>query len=355
MLRGRLRESEQLHRHHGLPLPLQIRHDEFAVDILENQILRTACERMLTVPRVDAESQRMLRRLLRDFTEVTSLSRGDPIPAWQPTRLNARYHAALRLAEIVLGATSVEHQPGGVLLNGFLLDMPQLFEDFVTVALREALTEEFGGRVDAQDRHYLDQAAKVTLRPDMVWKIRGSPIAVVDAKYKSDRRGPGPRHPPGPAGPGLPGPPQRGLRQRDGSPARAPPRARTGPAPDRHHIRHLAGSPHRPRRRRPGLRCRSRLHPRVAPGPRRVTRSLLNPGAANTVSTAGVWTHAGAAAGALMLSGGLLHTAAALSYHRHRPDLYPAVFGYHEVFHTCVCAAAACQYAAIAVFITNRG
>jgi 5-methylcytosine-specific restriction enzyme subunit McrC len=35
MLRGRLRESEQLHRHHGLPLPLEIRHDEFTVDIPE--------------------------------------------------------------------------------------------------------------------------------------------------------------------------------------------------------------------------------------------------------------------------------------------------------------------------------
>jgi predicted membrane channel-forming protein YqfA (hemolysin III family) len=27
------------------------------------------------------------------------------------------------------------------------------------------------------------------------------------------------------------------------------------------------------------------------------------------------------------------------------------VFGYHEVFHACVCAAAACQYAARALFI----
>ena len=69
----------------------------------------------------------------------------------------------------------------------------------------------------------------------------------------------------------------------------------------------------------------------------------------------GVWIHAGAAAGALMLSGGLLYTAGALSYHRRRPDPYPAVFGYHEVFHACVCAAAACQYAAIALFLTNRG
>ena len=69
----------------------------------------------------------------------------------------------------------------------------------------------------------------------------------------------------------------------------------------------------------------------------------------------GVWIHAGAAAGALMLSGGLLYTAGALSYHRRRPDPYPAVFGYHEVFHACVCAAAACQYAAIALFIANPG
>ena len=187
VLRGRLRESEQLHRHHGLPLPLEIRHDEFTMDIPENQILRTACERMLTVPRVDAESQRMLRRLLRDFTEVTSLSRGDPIPAWQPARPNARYHAALRLAEIVLRATSVEHESGGVLANGFLLDMPQLFEDFVTVALREALESQFGGRVIGQDRHYLDQAGKVVLRPDIVWKRRGVPVAIIDAKYKAEK------------------------------------------------------------------------------------------------------------------------------------------------------------------------
>jgi 5-methylcytosine-specific restriction enzyme subunit McrC len=187
VLRGRLRESEQLHRHHGLPLPLEIRHDEFTIDIPENQILRTACERMLTVPRVDAESQRMLRRLLRDFSEVASLPRGDPIPAWQPTRLNARYHVALRLAEIMLRATSVEHDAGGVLLNGFLLDMPRLFEDFVTVALREALVANHGGRVDGQDRHYLDQAGQVVLRPDIVWKIRGSAVAVIDAKYKAEK------------------------------------------------------------------------------------------------------------------------------------------------------------------------
>lgn len=187
VLRGRLRESEQLHRHHGLPLPLEIRHDEFTVDIPENQILRTACERMLAVPRVDAESQRMLRRLLRDFADVTPLSRSDPVPAWQATRLNARYHIALRLAELVLRATSVEHERGGTAINGFLLDMPKLFEDFVTVALREAIVPMYGGRVADQDRNHFDVAEQVVLRPDIVWKIRGSAVAVIDAKYKAEK------------------------------------------------------------------------------------------------------------------------------------------------------------------------
>jgi hemolysin III len=65
-----------------------------------------------------------------------------------------------------------------------------------------------------------------------------------------------------------------------------------------------------------------------------------------------VWIHAGVAPGALMLAGGLLYTAGAISYHRRRPDPCPSVFGYHEVFHAYVCAAATCQYIAIALLIS---
>jgi hemolysin III len=64
-----------------------------------------------------------------------------------------------------------------------------------------------------------------------------------------------------------------------------------------------------------------------------------------------VWLHSGAAAGTLLLVGGLLYTAGALSYRRRWPNPNPAVFGYHEVFHVYVCAAATCQFAAIALFI----
>ncbi|MEK6275815.1 MAG: hemolysin III family protein [Actinomycetota bacterium] len=53
----------------------------------------------------------------------------------------------------------------------------------------------------------------------------------------------------------------------------------------------------------------------------------------------------------LVLAGGLAYTAGALVYAFRRPDPYPAVFGFHEVFHVLVIAAVACQYTAVAFFV----
>jgi 5-methylcytosine-specific restriction enzyme subunit McrC len=35
--------------------------------------------------------------------------------------------------------------------------------------------------------HHFDEAGQVRLRPDIVWKIRGSAVAVIDAKYKAEK------------------------------------------------------------------------------------------------------------------------------------------------------------------------
>jgi hemolysin III len=62
-----------------------------------------------------------------------------------------------------------------------------------------------------------------------------------------------------------------------------------------------------------------------------------------------MWNRAGAMAVALLATGGLLYTLGAVVYARRRPDPAPRVFGYHEVFHVLVIAAAAVQFAAVAL------
>jgi hemolysin III len=51
---------------------------------------------------------------------------------------------------------------------------------------------------------------------------------------------------------------------------------------------------------------------------------------------------------ALLLAGGLAYTAGAAVYATRRPDPFPRVFGYHEVFHALVIVAAVLHYAAVA-------
>ncbi|MHB8680719.1 MAG: PAQR family membrane homeostasis protein TrhA [Acidimicrobiales bacterium] len=52
----------------------------------------------------------------------------------------------------------------------------------------------------------------------------------------------------------------------------------------------------------------------------------------------------------LLLAGGTAYTVGAAVYALRRPDPWPRVFGYHEVFHACTLVGAALHYAAIAVY-----
>lgn len=61
-------------------------------------------------------------------------------------------------------------------------------------------------------------------------------------------------------------------------------------------------------------------------------------------------SRAGIIAGVLVALGGLLYTAGAIVYARQRPDPSPTVFGYHEIFHVLVVAAAAAHFTAIALY-----
>jgi hemolysin III len=59
----------------------------------------------------------------------------------------------------------------------------------------------------------------------------------------------------------------------------------------------------------------------------------------------------GVTATLLVALGGVLYTLGAVVYAVRRPDPAPAIFGYHEVFHALVIAAAAVQYGVIAFYV----
>lgn len=190
VVRGRIREAEQIRRHFGRTPPVEIAYDAYSSDIPENRILRAAAETLLRLPGVPGQVRRRLAHQRVRLADAEPLVRGHALPDWTASRLNARYQPALRLAEALLAGSTPEHRPGELRLDGFLFDMNALFEDFVTGALREAVREH-GLSARLQDRHHLDTARLVRLRPDLVvYAVDGrTPAAVVDAKYKTEDGG----------------------------------------------------------------------------------------------------------------------------------------------------------------------
>jgi hemolysin III len=63
-----------------------------------------------------------------------------------------------------------------------------------------------------------------------------------------------------------------------------------------------------------------------------------------------MWEEMGVGGTLLVAAGGLLYTVGAVVYATQRPNPNPRVFGYHEVFHALVIAAAAAHFSAIAFF-----
>jgi hemolysin III len=55
----------------------------------------------------------------------------------------------------------------------------------------------------------------------------------------------------------------------------------------------------------------------------------------------------GVAAFVLIVAGGVIYTGGAVVYALKRPNPYPGVFGFHEVFHLCTLVAAVCHYVAV--------
>jgi len=192
-IRGRIRFGDQLRRRYAIAMPVEVRYDEFTNDILANQLVKAAT---LRLARFQLRSQEARRGLGWVGGMLSGVSLAEFLPRRVPEvafdRLNDHYRLVVELARLILRHSEFQSSRGEVRASGFLVNMDDLFEKFVTRALREALgvSERTFRKVRHSDRLTLDENHHVRLYPDLSWWDGSVCRFVGDAKYKriSDQR-----------------------------------------------------------------------------------------------------------------------------------------------------------------------
>ncbi len=139
-VRGRIRFADQIRQRFGIPLPIEVRYDEFTDDITENQLVKAAAIRLGGMRLRSQQARRNLGWIAAMLENVSSVeSFPKDVPDVRFDRINEHYRGVVGLSRLILRHSAFESERGTARAAGFLMDMNTLFQEFVTVALREAL------------------------------------------------------------------------------------------------------------------------------------------------------------------------------------------------------------------------
>lgn len=189
-VRGRILLGEQA-RHGWLHHKHSCSYADHTADTPENRVLATSLRLLPNLIKGHSDEEELAARargLLMYFNEVSIVRRAEAVallPRLKIHRLNAAYGPALALCGLVLRGLTLNEQAGAHSYASFLVQMPRLFESFLTKRLARLLPQH-GLRVVAQRHDYLDEERKVGIRPDvLVFAGRErEPRLVLDAKYR---------------------------------------------------------------------------------------------------------------------------------------------------------------------------
>ena len=188
-VRGRIRFAEQIRRRFGVPLPVEVRYEEFTDDILENRLVKAAVMRLGAMRLRSPDARRGLGWIAGMLSDVSPVEFAPKdVPSVSFDRLNEHYRDVVVLARLVLMHSAFEAGRGQVRASGFLMNMNDVFQEFVTVAMRDALNlseQVFRSDKRLPDRITLDTDKKVNLEPDLSWWDGDDCVFVGDAKYKN--------------------------------------------------------------------------------------------------------------------------------------------------------------------------
>ena len=183
-VRGRIRFADQIRQRFGIPLPVEVRYDEFTDDITENQLIKAAVLRLGGMRLRSRQARRDLGWIAAMLENVSPVEFApNDIPKVTFDRLNEHYRGVVGLSRLILRHSAFESRRGAVRATGFLMDMNTLFQEFVTVALREALGVSEHVFLE-KNINPLDTGGDVKLKPDLTWWSGRNCLFVGDAKYK---------------------------------------------------------------------------------------------------------------------------------------------------------------------------
>ena len=184
-VRGRIRFGDQIRRRFGVPLPVEVRYDEFTDDILANQLVKAAVARLGGMRLRSRTARAGLGWIAGTLDNISPVEfPPSDVPSITFDRLNEHYRGVVGLSRLVLRHSAFESERGRIRAAGFLMDMNVVFQEFVTVALRDALSVP-KSVFREREINSLDVGGNVRLRPDLTWWHGSSCVFVGDAKYKN--------------------------------------------------------------------------------------------------------------------------------------------------------------------------
>ena len=120
-----------------MPLPVEVRYDEFTEDILANRLVKAAADRLARIHLRSVQARRNLGWLATMLEDVSLVEfRANCVPAVRFDRLNEHYRGVVELSRLVLQHGAFESGRGAVsgqrVPNGYERRLPGIRNAGVT-------------------------------------------------------------------------------------------------------------------------------------------------------------------------------------------------------------------------------
>jgi 5-methylcytosine-specific restriction enzyme subunit McrC len=192
-LKGKLLFNQQISQNLLFKPNFYCRYHDLTYDNLENQILLRATNLLIPMIRFNEKLRYSLLRLERDLKQEVSfntcLSQKDcDLICYD--RLNEHYHSIIDFSKLIFEEHFIRsvHKGKSTGFN-FIVNMPQVYEDFLTEMIVEVIQEDciFSDYSVASQLAFdsLVKEKKIITRPDIILQSKdGRHPLIIDAKYK---------------------------------------------------------------------------------------------------------------------------------------------------------------------------